>query len=68
MSIYDGGPAFPCPDTENYDGEAGMSLRDWFAGLAMQGMLASGQVVLNVPGEAYEFADLMLKAKKEVKK
>ena len=42
----DGGPAFPEPCTQEWRGKEfqftpGMSLRDWFAGMAMQGMLAS---------------------------
>lgn len=38
----DGGPAFPQPaDQGNLeDWRHGMSLRDWFAGQAMQGLLA----------------------------
>ena len=45
--IDDGGPAFPfeqgrCPDgTWNQTTEFGMSLRDWFAGMAFAGILAS---------------------------
>jgi len=35
----DGGPAYPYPSTEIY--ETGMSLRDYFARGAMQGMMAS---------------------------
>ena len=47
MSDKDGGPAFPIPqilDKGSYPvigweaGMKGMSLRDWFAGMAMQGM------------------------------
>lgn len=33
----DGGPAFPCNDEHGY---SGMSLRDWFAGMAMQAMIS----------------------------
>ena len=36
----DGGPAFPYGDSIN-DGDVGMSLRDWYAGLAMQGALSN---------------------------
>jgi len=36
----DGGPAFPYGDYNN-GGEAGMTLRDWFAGQALVGELAS---------------------------
>lgn len=40
-----GGPAFPeqiavTPTGDTYSGEAGMTLRDYFAAKAMQGMLA----------------------------
>ncbi len=81
----DGGPAFPLNshviedlasmgrDEELTVGDVlhhpGMTLRDWFAGLAMQGMLSSNH---NIPGsteqnidaivaaEAYRTADFML--------
>lgn len=40
----DGGPAFPSVGLDTPDGIAfeGMSLRDWFAGQALSGLLASG--------------------------
>jgi len=43
-----------------------MTLRDHFAGLAMQGMISSGNLPVSVSDEeiadaAYEMADLMLK-------
>lgn len=75
----DGGPAFPtptktlgggvgCPEIETVViGLPGMSLRDWFAGQAIQGM---AHVVRKNPGDdhmadsialsAYEMADAML--------
>ncbi len=81
MSANDGGPAFPCPDDYTQEGKPvygpknlqGMSLRDWFAGMALQGWLASfgpdaahpvrnesqGDVAL----QAYEMADAMLAAR-----
>lgn len=37
--IEDGGPAFPC---SVYDGAWGMTLRDWYAGMALQGLLSEG--------------------------
>lgn len=49
--INDGGPAFPIsvqPDFQYV--EAGMSLRDWFAGQALAGLIASGR-------SAYDLAD-----------
>lgn len=45
---------------------AGVSIRDWFAGLAMQGMLAATEVDCNYPkGKdialwSYDYADAML--------
>ena len=50
MSPPDGGPVLPIPTYNNiYVGEnrnrigpgMGLSLRDWFAGMALQGMLAA---------------------------
>ena len=64
--IDDGGPAFPMSCTR--DGympnvPEGMSLRDWFAGQALAGLLAnvSNQVDARV---AYAIADAMLAARK----
>lgn len=40
--INDGGPAFPMPISNGgYSIIAGMSLRDWFAGMAMQAIVGS---------------------------
>ena len=63
MSDKDGGPAFPVYHTQLY---AGMSLRDYFASLAMQGLIASndertGDVIADIPGYAYAIADAMLR-------
>lgn len=48
MTKYDGGPAFPMPGgpKDGYGNptnrpQSGMSLRDWFAGQALSGPLAS---------------------------
>ena len=59
----DGGPAFPFSDDVDCEG---MSLRDWFAGLAMQGMMASGSQAPDdrLAAEAYAAADAMLEARK----
>lgn len=57
----DGGPAFPCPH-ESAPNE-GMSLRDWFAGMALSGWIASVTVPpdANRAAEAcYQYADAML--------
>ena len=69
----DGGPAFPHPVPVGAWGDPsqGMTLRDYFAGKALQGILSNGmsQYIFNgkaiVDGEtlakcAYEFADTML--------
>ena len=67
--MQDGGPAFPIlyPRADE-DGRGSMSLRDWFAGMALQGMCANG--LSGNPGEikdaaynAYRQADTMLAAR-----
>lgn len=63
-----GGPAFPHIDSGCGRFEEGMTLRDYFAAKAMQGMMADGQV-LKLVGDselakaAYAIADEMLKAR-----
>ena len=69
-----GGPAFP---SSEWDGDyqrtfstGGMTLRDYFAAKAMQGMMADGQVLKLVEDEqmaeaAYAIADAMLKVRTE---
>ena len=59
------------PTTGNTRLEEGMDLRDYFAGLAMQGLFAHKpwQVIYSpkeISKEAYDMADAMLKAR-EVK-
>ena len=60
-----GGPAFPSP----YDDDEGMTLRDYFAAKAMQGMLASADSWINKDEVedfatiCYALADGMLKAR-----
>lgn len=75
-NINDGGPAFPLqsigPDFA--PGYAGMTLRDYFAAKAMQG-LVSGHFAKyghedywprpEIASEAYEIADAMLAARDE---
>lgn len=73
--INDGGPAFPLTLKDNYElghlyaqGVTGMSLRDYFAAKAMQGMLchqASFENVEKTAQWAYEQADSMLKAREQ---
>ena len=83
-SINDGGPAFPRTKSTGYLGSSvaeiisvgGMSLRDYFAGQAMQAIISKHPPTEEVSGineidrqtarGAYEYADAMLKAR-EVK-
>jgi hypothetical protein len=68
-----GGPAFPTQNGCRYD--AGMTLRDYFAAAALQGLLAnydpeSGDFLtyetpLDWARFAHKFADAMLAARKE---
>lgn len=65
-----GGPAFPMSDCHNV---SGMSIRDWFAGMALQSLLplfSEGKLELkkgrpakesDISEQAYAFADAMLK-------
>jgi hypothetical protein len=68
--IKDGGQAFPFLDADGEGGFMtfpGMTLRDYFAAAAMQGMLAdpeAGRVALkSLAEEAYLYADAMLAAR-----
>ena len=65
--MKDGGPAFPST-FQNYKGDyvrdAGMSLRDYFAGQAVTGWLATAVNLsseTNEAKQAYKLADAMLK-------
>lgn len=76
MARRHGGPAFPAlipvehSDAQGKDypdyTESGMTLRDWFDGKALVGMLARGY---RAPGEAariaYDYADAMLAAREQ---
>ena len=62
------GTTFPQPP-DGPRGPDGMLLRDWFAGMALVGILGSRQGFLvdvgtdNAPGWAYDVADAMLAAR-----
>ena len=59
MSKHDGGPAFATM-VESYVQE-GMSLRDWFAGMALMGICANTHVwEMTDFSKPYEYADAML--------
>lgn len=78
-SKENGGPAYPATWERESGGETcglGMTLRDWFAGLAMQGWLAclersthpeaAGFATLAMNAKcAYAMADAMLRAREE---
>jgi hypothetical protein len=60
-----GGPAFPDPQ-ENWRGEKGMTLRDYFAAKAMEGDLIAGvhpDDFNRCAYRAYQMADAMLKVR-----
>ena len=69
-TINDGGPAFPHHETtstgEPFHDHLGMTLRDWFAGQALAGMMAcpdcSGTEA-EFAASAYRNADAMLAAR-----
>ena len=55
-------PAFPVPPMENCYAPTGMTLRDYFAAKAMQGMLAASEnyQTHEMAMYAYDIADAML--------
>jgi len=68
--MKDGGPAFPVPDTHHPDGQIqygtnGMSLRDWFAGQALAGLVSEHGRYDSTGAalDAYSIADAMLRAR-----
>ena len=74
MSKDTGGAAFPRPVVYDMHGRTasteqdGMTLRDWFAGMALQGMALmhkppSGIYYHDYAEDAYHYADAMLEAR-----
>jgi hypothetical protein len=68
--MKDGGPAFPAQHFDLADGERGMTLRDWFAGQAITGLMlrnwshhtgADEELIAIWARFAYGVADAMLK-------
>lgn len=72
-SINDGGAAFPQSGYEQWAPMPGMSLRDYFAVKAMQGIFSCPQLLqrlhtdAGVAKSAYETADAMLAAREVAK-
>lgn len=72
MSKDTGGPAFPStiqyfPDDKNANEQQGMTLRDYFAAKALQGMLAAREHYQTdtLARYAYDVADSMLETRGE---
>lgn len=61
MSKNTGGPAFPVGSGDMRD-PTGMTLRDWFAGMAMQGLVSSPRSIprATMAEHAYLMADAMI--------
>ena len=74
MKKQNNGPAFPYCEQDGqggYEQHQGMSLRDYFAGKALAGLLASGEDSIDAETnahDAYIIADAMLAARKEASK
>lgn len=60
-----GGTAFPLVYDDETKGtreiHAGMTMRDWFAGKAMQGLMDAAMPMPEIAQAAYQMADAMLK-------
>ena len=73
MSCKHGGAAFPQVNLKDYQGllipdlQKGMTLRDYFAAKAMQGLVGAPQSFprATIAEHAYLMADAMLKAREE---
>ena len=66
--INDGGPAFPVQEDARLLGSYGMSLRDWFAGQALAGLLCGRHGDdfgddWDIGADAYGIADALLAAR-----
>ena len=65
MSKNDGGPAFPSSIVDDSLHVPGMTLRDYFAAKAMQGLLQYAYAHADRASVAYKVADAMLKERGE---
>ena len=59
-----GGPAFPYLETGDCGQREGMTLRDYFAAKAMQGLIGKYSHQNDIARNAYAIADAMLGARK----
>ena len=66
-TINNGGPAFPADTSQLLLSERGMSMRDYFAGKAMQALMHEEKEMSfgNISVFAYAVADAMLRARGE---
>lgn len=67
QNINDGGPAFPTLDNTEHWRHLGVSIRDYFAAAALNGMLSNSKNYDSFDGysdAAYEYADAMLERRK----
>ena len=65
--IDSGGPAFPMSHEQKQTGVWGLTKREWFAGMALQGLLANPSTILkqaDIPELSFEYADAMILAGK----
>ena len=66
-------PAFPAGDFAGYEPDYGMTIRDWFAGQALAGLMANGNIPFapdyaecepeQIGRAAFDIADAMLLAR-----
>lgn len=69
-TIKDGGAAFPRSGNDDCTSEFGMTLRDYFAGQALAGMMArkdsDGWTNREVADDCYLYAESMLATRKRI--
>ena len=62
----DGGPAFPLAKFADMEGRRGMTLRQWYAGMALQGLLEHYATISDLTldqfaSDAFLYADAMIR-------